>query len=83
MATVTIHDLDDEVVDALQRRAGRHDHSLEEEIRELLGRAAESGRATLSHAEFLDLADRIRAMTPKGVRQTDSADIVRELRDRR
>lgn len=35
-----------------------------------------------SRKSFLELADRIAAMTPKGVAQTDSADLIREDRDR-
>ncbi|NQU70638.1 MAG: hypothetical protein HQ514_08805 [Rhodospirillales bacterium] len=78
MATVTIRNLDDAAVDRLKAKAKEHERSLEAEIRALLMEAA----ARPSRKAFLELADRIKAMTPKDVAQTDSAELIREDRDR-
>ena len=77
MATLTIRNLDDEVVDKLKARAKEHNRSLEAEVRQILADAAKPG-ATV---DLLILADRIAAMTPD-VPQTDSTEIIREFRDR-
>lgn len=76
MAQVIVRNLDDEVVATLKRRAERHGHSLEQELRDILSRAARPDRTELL-AETL----RIRAMTP-GV-LSDSTELIREDRDRR
>ena len=78
MATVTVRNLDDEVVENLKKKAATNNRSLEAELRDLLKQAA--GRP--SPEELLANADRIAAMTPKGVKQTDSALLIREDRDR-
>lgn len=77
MATLTIRNLEDEVVGALKERAKRNQRSLEAEVRELL-RAAATGD---SPASLRDLADRIAALTPD-VPQTDSTELVRADRAR-
>ena len=77
MAQVIVRNLDDEVVSSLKFKAELHGHSLEQELREILKRAAE-----LTTEEKLALVDRIRAMTPKRL-ETDSADLIREDRDTR
>ena len=77
MATLTIRNLEDDVVDALKARARRHSRSLEAEVRELL-RAVAAGD---SPASLRDLADRIAALTPD-VPQTDSTELVRADRAR-
>lgn len=78
MATLTIRNLDDETVERLKTRAKQNNRSLEAEIRALLTEMAQRP----SHKEFRALAERIAAMTPKGVKQTDSAELLREDRDR-
>ena len=78
MATLTIRNLDDEVVERLKKKAKDSNRSLEGEVRELLKQAVNRH----SPEELLALADRIAAMTPKGVKQTDSAELLREDRDR-
>ena len=60
----------------LEARAAEHKHSLEQEPRQILSEAARPSRE-----EILADFDRIRAMTPK-VPQTDSAELIREVRDR-
>lgn len=77
MASVTIRNLDDDVVAKLKLRAKAHNRSLEAELRVILDDAARGK----SKQDFRALADRIAAMTPD-VPQTDSVDLLRELRDR-
>ncbi len=78
MATVTIRNLDVDVVDRLKRKARQNHRSLEAELRVIL--EDEAGRLTGKEARAL--ADRIAAMTPEGVKQSDSAELLREDRDR-
>lgn len=78
MATLTIRNLDSAVVERLKARARDHERSLEAEVRSLLVQAA----ARLSGHEARSLAERIAAMTPEGVTQTDSAALIREDRNR-
>jgi antitoxin FitA len=77
MAQVIVRNLDDDVVSSLKFKAELHGHSLEQELREVLKRAAE-----LSSEEKLVLADRIAALTPRAL-ESDSADLIREDRDSR
>lgn len=77
MATLTVRNLDDDIVTALKERARRHHRSLEAEVRELLRDVAVGG----SPGSLRDLADRIAALTPD-VPQTDSAELVRADRAR-
>jgi plasmid stability protein len=77
MAQVIVRNLDDDVVSSLKFKAELHGHSLEQELREILKRAAE-----LTPKEKVALADRIAAMTPRPLTD-DSAELIREDRDRR
>ncbi|MEE8225944.1 MAG: plasmid stabilization protein [Kiloniellales bacterium] len=77
MANVTIRNLDDKVVVRLKKRAKTSNRSLEAELREILTRAAD----TMTSRELRVIAERIAAMTPD-VPQTDSAELIREDRDR-
>jgi len=81
MATLTIRNLDDGVVERLKQRAERNGRSLEAEIRQILQRTA--GNPPLTGEDAVARADRIAAMTPKGVKQTDSTEIIRKMRDER
>lgn len=78
MANLTIRNLEDHVVERLKKKAAQRGRSLEAELREILRQAA--NRKT--REELLAAADRIAAMTPKGIKQTDSAELIREDRDR-
>ncbi len=78
MANLTIRNVDDKVVERLKKKAKDNGRSLEAELRELLKQAANRK----SPEELLAIADRIAAMTPEGVKQTDSAELLREDRDR-
>jgi plasmid stability protein len=77
MGQVIVRNLDDGVIARLKTKAKLRGHSLEQELREILTRAA-----PLSPAERLALADKIRAMTPQPL-TTDSTDLIHEDRDNR
>ncbi len=78
MASVTIRNLDDDVVAALKRRAKANERSLEAELRVILTRQVRGQ----TPEELLALADRIAAMTPADRPQTDSVELLREDRER-
>ncbi len=78
MAQVIVRNLDDQVVATLKRKAELHGCSLEQELRDILSKAAR-----LTKEERVTLSKRFRAMTPPGVTQTDSAELIREDRDAR
>ncbi len=78
MATLTIRNLDETVVQALKLRAKSNNRSLEAEARTMLERHARLPSAR----ELVALADDIAALTPHGRPQTDSALLLRESRDR-
>ena len=77
MAQVIVRNLGDDVVSSLKNKAELHGHSLEQELREILKRAAE-----LTVEEKLALVDRIQAMQKRPL-EDDSADLIREDRDSR
>jgi plasmid stability protein len=77
VATLTIRNLADDVVEALKERARRNHRSLEAEVRQLLYDVAAGG----APESLRDLADRIAALTPE-VGQTDSTELVRADRGR-
>ncbi|HLF21858.1 MAG TPA: hypothetical protein VI582_05105 [Aestuariivirga sp.] len=78
MGKIEIDSVDDKVIKGIEARALINRRSFEEEVRALLAR-----HALLSPEERVAEADRIRAMTPKGVKQTDSTEIIRAIRDGR
>lgn len=78
MATLTIRNVEDAVVDALKQNAAANRRSLEAEVRRIL---ADHIKVQQSGQELRSLAERIAAMTPD-VPQTDSAELLREERDR-
>jgi plasmid stability protein len=77
MATLTIRNLEDGVVERLKEQAAHNNRSLEAEVREIL----KNNTHRPSVEQLLALADRIAAMTPN-VPQTDSTKLIREDRDR-
>lgn len=77
MAQVIVRNLADEVLDAHRRRAKARRVSLEQELRELLTRAAAPSRE-----EILTELGEIRALQRPG-RWPAAEEIVREARDRR
>ena len=72
-----VRKLDDAVIAAHRRRAAARGVSLERQLRDVLTEAA-----TPSRWDIVADIRRIRAMTPSKL-TTDSADLVREDRDRR
>jgi plasmid stability protein len=78
MATITIHNLDPQLLEKLKRQAKANHRSLQAELHAILNKSVS---VAMSKREFLARADRIAAMTPN-VPQTDSAILLREDRDR-
>jgi plasmid stability protein len=76
--TLTIRNVEEDVMEQLKKRAKQNERSLEAEVRQILKRETR----LLSGAEAIALSRRLTAMTPKDVKQTDSALLLREDRDR-
>lgn len=76
MGTVTIRNLDDEVIERAKQRARSHNRSLEAELRTILTHELKP----LSAREFFRLADELRERTRNRPR-TDSETLQREGRD--
>jgi plasmid stability protein len=74
-------DLDRETMEALSRQAEAHGHGVDAEAREILKRNVGSGSSGDRQAIIAEFR-RIRAMTPPGVKQTSSVQLIREDRDR-
>ena len=79
MATITLREIDDDLLGRLEVRARLHGQSVEREIASVLEEVASK---PLSPGERVAIATTIAAMTPKGVEQTDSVLLLREERDR-
>ncbi|MBN8280914.1 MAG: hypothetical protein J0M16_09930 [Gammaproteobacteria bacterium] len=77
MAQVLIRNIEEDVVEALKKRAAAEGKSLEQSLRDLLREAAMP-----EVARRLAVIDRIRAMAPSSRRQSDSTRLVREDRNR-
>jgi plasmid stability protein len=75
-----IVELDSETLDALSRQADAHGRSIDEEVRDIVRQAVPIKEH--SDRDPVEWARSIRAMTPKGVKQTDSLTLLREDRDR-
>jgi hypothetical protein len=80
MGELTIKLDDAKLIEALTNMAKVRRHSLDDEINEVLRRAVEEHERRM---ELVRQADAIAAMTPKGVVQTDSVEIIREMREER
>jgi plasmid stability protein len=78
MGIIHIENVDEQIMKSIRLRARSSGRSFEEEVRALL---AEAAKPRMTREDFVAEALRIQAMTPKGVKQTDSTEIVRELRD--
>ncbi len=79
MGQIVIRNLDDELVADYREAAKRNRRSMEAELREVLRIMRPKSPKRI--AELLELSRKVRAMTPAGVAQTPSEDIVREIRD--
>jgi hypothetical protein len=77
MPDILIRDLDPLVLNLLERHAGESGRSIEEEIRRILELAAHASDMEAAR----ELADRISAEM-NGHSHSDSAALVREIRDR-
>jgi plasmid stability protein len=78
MASLSVRNLDDDLLARLKRRAARHGRSAEAEVRDIL-RQTLSGEAD---TDFDALAAELRALT-SGRRHTPAEDLLREGRDER
>ena len=79
MATLTLHDIDDGIVNTLKDRARANARSVEDEAQAILSKALGEAARTSDRWETVR---RIAAMTPKDVPQTDSVLMLREDRER-
>lgn len=78
MGDVTIKLEDAMLLAALSEMAKAHNQTLELEVHQVLEKAVAERHKRL---ELLRRARAISAMTPKGVTQTDSVRLIREIRD--
>jgi plasmid stability protein len=78
MASLSVRNLDDELIARLKRRAARHGRSAEAEVRDILRRTL-NGEADIA---FGALAAELRALTA-GRKHTPAEDLLREGRDER
>jgi plasmid stability protein len=79
MGAIHIENVDEQLLRSIRIRAYANRRSFEDEVKAVL---AEAAKPRMTTEEFIAEMDRIRAMTPKGVAQEDSADMIREMRDR-
>ncbi|MGQ0445273.1 MAG: FitA-like ribbon-helix-helix domain-containing protein [Beijerinckiaceae bacterium] len=79
MTRITISDVDDALVEKIRNLAKEHNHSFENEIRDLLRQAVEAKPRSKT---LIEIANAIAALTPSGVPQTDSVILLREDRNR-
>jgi plasmid stability protein len=74
---VLVRNLDSDVIAAIKLKAELNGHSLEQELREIINRAA-----PLTPEERVALSRKIRGMQSK-LAKLDSTDLIREARDSR
>lgn len=79
MGSLILRGLDEATLARIGQRAVEHEQSVEREAIALLQMAV---RSRMSASERVFGADRIAAMTPSGVTQTDSTILIRADRDR-
>ena len=80
MNAITIHNLSPQALEKIELQAREHRTSLEDEVVDILEQAV--GAAPASPDWRRRFVERIAAMTPDGVVQTDSTLLLREDRDR-
>jgi plasmid stability protein len=78
MASLSVRNLDDDLIRRLKRRAARHGNSAEGEVRDILRQALSSE----AEPSFDDLAAELRALTT-GRQHTPAEDLLREGREER
>ena len=80
MASIMIDNIDELTLRKISDLAASKNRSLQTEIGDILRHAALSAD---DHARSLrKIADELASMTPKGIEQTDSVDLLREDRER-
>ena len=79
MNAITIQKLSERAFEILAERARAHRQSIEDEAAAILEEAVTTQTQGDSRRRIVD---RIAAMTPKGLVQTDSTQLIREDRDR-
>jgi antitoxin FitA len=79
MTQIVLNNIDGAVLAKLAELARSNRTSIEEQAQKLLAEAVDMADR---RRQRLEIADRIAAMTPKGVVQTDSTILLREDRDR-
>ena len=79
MGQIVIRNLDDDLIADYREAAARNNRSLEAEMRETL--RVLRPKSQKRRDELIELSRRVRAMTPEGVKQTPSEQLVREIRD--
>jgi plasmid stability protein len=79
MATITVRNLDDTVIERLKQRAAEHSRSMEEEARDILRRQVET--------DWDAIRARLKARQESWRREgrifSDSVEIIREMREER
>jgi len=80
--TLTISDLDESTLDALRQKAEQDGKSVEEEAADLIRKGLNEPQPAWDREAVIAELQRVAAMTPKDVKQTDSAILLREDRDR-
>lgn len=78
MGVIHVENVDEQVMRSIRLRAQINGRSFEDEVKALL---AEAGARKMTSQERTARLRQIQAMTPEGVEQTDSTEIIRELRD--
>lgn len=78
MASLSVRNLDDDLLGRLKRRAARHGRSAEAEVRTILGQALSNEL----EPNFDELAAAVRALTA-GRKHTPAEVLLRESRDER
>lgn len=77
MNAITIKTISPQAIARIEELAAIHHRTVEEEAADIIEKAV----AAPNRAARLAAVDRIAAMTPKGVEQSDSTAIIREARD--
>ena len=78
MAQVIVRNIEDDVIDRLKLKAELNGHSLEQELREIIRKAA-----PLTTEQKLALVDRAHARTSRRTQTSLAEDLIREDRDSR
>jgi antitoxin FitA len=78
MSQMLIPDLDPAMLDLLRQRASQHGHSLEDEVKIILEKAAESA----SPSVWIGVDAIRKQLESSGRKFTDSTELLREDRDR-